>query len=106
MESLAKVLISLYRQSPHHETWVVACLEGMWRGLMGERIARICRPVEMRSGQLVVTVLNPAWHPVLSRMAPELLERIRSATGNEVRRLVLRLETGSAGERPPQSRES
>ncbi len=95
MESIAKTLFLLYRQSPHHEEWIVACLEGMWRGLMGENIARVCRPIELHSGQLIVAVVDAAWHPVLSRMAPELLERIRSATDNQVQRLKLRLEAGS-----------
>ena len=30
MENISKVLINLYRGTDNHETWVLACLSGMW----------------------------------------------------------------------------
>jgi hypothetical protein len=92
MESLSNLLFSLYRGTPLHEEWVVACLQGAWRGLLGEKLASVCRPLSMHHLELVVEVSDAAWLPALSAMRSELLERIRSATGDEVQLISLALK--------------
>ena len=87
MESIATTLFSLYRGTPFRDEWMIACLSGAWTGLLGERIAVACRPVEMRGPELVVEVADAAWLPALSSMKSEMLERIRAAAGNEVRQM-------------------
>jgi predicted nucleic acid-binding Zn ribbon protein len=84
MESLANILISLYRDTPSHDEWMVAFLEGSWSGLVGEKMAQVCRPAAMRHKELTVEVLDPAWLGTLCGMKPELLKRLRDAAGSEV----------------------
>jgi hypothetical protein len=43
----------------------------------------------MRHSELVVEVADAAWLPALSSMKSELLERVRSAVGDEVQLISL-----------------
>jgi predicted nucleic acid-binding Zn ribbon protein len=95
MESLTNILISLYRDTPSHDAWVAAFLAGAWRGLVGEKLAQVCRPVAMQRTELTVEVLDPDWLDTLQGMKPELLERLRNAAGSEV--LSLSFELKKAG---------
>lgn len=87
MESISTTLFSLYRGTPFHDEWMIACLNGAWRGLLGESVANACRPLALQRAELVVEVLDEAWLPVLASMKPELLERICAAAGRDVRQL-------------------
>ncbi len=87
MEPLSKVLFGLFRGTPRHAEWVIACLEGAWPNLVGERIAGVCRPAHFGDSRLTVEILDPAWAEPLRDMMPELLLRIREGTGNEVREI-------------------
>lgn len=87
MESLSSILFGLFRGSPQHGDWVIACLEGAWPRLMGERIAQACRPVRLNGSKLTIEILDSAWEESLRNMKPELLDRIRHGTGGEVREL-------------------
>jgi predicted nucleic acid-binding Zn ribbon protein len=84
MESVSNVLFSLYRETPFHGEWVVACLQGAWPGILGEKIAGVCRPLALRGPELVVEVPDGAWMLALSSMKTELLDRIRRVAGDEV----------------------
>ncbi len=92
MESISNTIYSLFRDTPYHHEWVVSCLDGAWPGILGDRIAGTCKPVALRDSELVVEVLDIAWFQVLRDMAPELLQRIRNATGGEVRQLKFRMQ--------------
>jgi predicted nucleic acid-binding Zn ribbon protein len=89
MEQISSTLLSLYSGMPQHGEWVTACLQGAWNGLVGEKVAGICRPVSIRQAELVIEVLDDAWMPALASMKRELLERIQSYAGREIRRLAL-----------------
>ena len=95
MESLANILASLYRDTPSHDEWMVAFLEGSWCGLVGEKMAQVCRPVAMRRKELTVEVLDPAWLATLCDMKPELLKRLRDAAGSEVLSISFELKKTS-----------
>jgi hypothetical protein len=95
MEPVSATLFSLYRGTPQHSEWVVACLEGAWEFVLGEKIGAACRPRELRREELVIEVNEKAWLPVLSDMKSELLNRIRSTTDGEVRRLSFALRRGA-----------
>jgi len=92
MESVSNTIYSLFRSTPFHGDWIVSCLAGAWIGVLGDRIARTCRPIALRNSELVVEVLEKAWLPVLTSMDQELLQRIRHATGGEVRQLVFKMQ--------------
>ena len=87
MESISSILFTLFRGSPQRDEWVVACLEGAWRGLLGDRISRVCRPLSFHDACLTIEVQDAAWEESLREMTPKLLLRIRQATGDEVREL-------------------
>ncbi len=88
MEPVSKVLYTLYRGKPIHGRWIVACLEVAWPGLLGGRIAQACRPSSWEDYRLVVEVVDPVWTESLESIREDMLERIRTATNNEVRRLT------------------
>jgi predicted nucleic acid-binding Zn ribbon protein len=53
-----------------------------WPGLAGEQIARNAWPARLaRDGTLHVATSSSAWAFELAQLAPELLERLRSALG-------------------------
>ena len=85
MEEISGILFGLYRGTPRHSEWVAACLEGMWPGLLGERLARVCRPSALKNSMLTITILDRDWEGALRSLKPELLRRIGKATGNEIR---------------------
>ena len=90
MESVSEILFRMYRGTERHGPWLVACLQGAWPKLVGTQIAAVCTPVDWRDRTLVVEVRDPAWRDGLRRVQGDLLERIRTATGNEVLRLSFR----------------
>ncbi len=89
MQPVSSVIYSLFRGSPRHAEWVVACLQGAWPGLLGERLAAACRPARFEDSRLLVEVLDETWLEPLRSCSAELLARIRTATGDEVRSLQL-----------------
>jgi hypothetical protein len=95
MKAVSAVIYSLYRDTPRHSDWVIACLTGAWCGILGERVAAACRPVSLRGTELVVEVTDRAWFPPLSGMKDELLRLVRTATGGAVRQLTLTMRRES-----------
>jgi hypothetical protein len=95
MRPLSDVLFGLYRGTPQHGEWVVACLEGSWPALLGERLAAVCRPRRLDGGCLLIEIIDPSWADALRGMRTELCDRIGSATRNEVRQVKFR-ETSEA----------
>ena len=91
MKPLGDVLFGLYRGTPQNGEWVVACLEGSWAGLLGDRLAAVCRPYCLEGGCLVIEITDRSWADALQGMATELCARIGSATRNEVRQLRFRM---------------
>ncbi|NWG14168.1 MAG: DUF721 domain-containing protein [Acidobacteria bacterium] len=87
MEPVSEVLFSLFRGTPRHEEWVVSCLEGAWPGLLGERLACVCRPLALEKSRLVVEVLDPLWVQALADLQEEMLAKLQAATGGAVRSL-------------------
>jgi len=91
MEPLSKILFSLYQGTPFHDEWIVGCLQGVWAGLLGERIDKVCRPAAVHGRELVVEVSDADWLPILSGMKLKLLERVHSVTGDDVLQITFRL---------------
>lgn len=89
MEPVSNIIFSIFRGTPHHEDWVLSCLEGAWPGLVGERLASACRPRTLKGSHLVVEVLDPEWAPALKSLGSELLAKIEVATTGEVRSLEI-----------------
>ncbi|HYK87444.1 MAG TPA: DciA family protein [Acidobacteriota bacterium] len=90
MESLTRILYSLHRGKPRHGAWVVACLEGAWSHIVGEGLARVCRPVTFKHSELLIEVLDPAWENPLRNVSADIEAKLRSATGGEVSRIKLK----------------
>ncbi len=90
MKPLSDVVFGLYRGTPEHEEWVIACLEGAWPNLIGDRLATVCRPHRFGRGRLVIEVTDPAWNDALRAMRDQLCDKIRAATGGEVRQIAFR----------------
>lgn len=89
MEPVSSVIYSLFRGTPRHAEWVVACLEGAWPGLLGDKLAAMCRPAGLEGRRLTIQVLEPAWLEPLRGCSADILERIRQATGDEVLSILL-----------------
>ena len=91
MKPVSSIVFSLYRETPEHGPWIVACLEGAWPKLVGPKLSAACRPARWQDGRLIVEVLDPAWLPALESMSDKLLARVRETAGNEVTRIVFEL---------------
>jgi predicted nucleic acid-binding Zn ribbon protein len=87
MEPLSTVLFSLFRGTAQHAEWVLACLEGAWQGIVGERLAAVCRPSRFSNGQLTVLASDSEWRTALLGVQHDLALRIREATAGEVREI-------------------
>jgi hypothetical protein len=85
LEPLFHVLYSLYKGQPTHGQWVVACLEGSWSKLLGERLAAVCRPASFENSELRIEILDQEWNQAMQSVKPVLLEKLRTATANEVK---------------------
>ncbi len=85
MESISSVLYKLYRGTPKHGEWVVACLKGTWTNILGERLAKTCRPSSVEEKELSVEILDLAWKDALQGMREEIENKLRAATNGEVR---------------------
>ncbi len=89
MEKLFGVLFSLYQGTPRHGEFVVACLQGAWPKLLGDRLATVCEPVSFDGSTLVIEVLDHQWGEAVKSVRPALLEKLRSATAGEVKKIVV-----------------
>ena len=95
MEPISSALYQIYRNTPFHDEWLTACLEGAWRGLMGDKIADFSRPVAVRDTELVVEVSDASWCEVLKDMKAELLRRVQTASRCEIRKMTFVLKVAS-----------
>jgi predicted nucleic acid-binding Zn ribbon protein len=82
----------------------IARLFSDWESIVGDAVARRCRPVSLREGLLKVRANSTAWAAELRYLTPELVRRVNQEMGEplvaEVRVLV---ETVSSkgSKRPP-----
>ncbi len=90
MEPISSILFKIYRGTPQHSDWMVACLQGAWPALVGERLAHVCRPAAFSKSSLVIEILDADWEGALRSMKKELLEKLRLATADEVLQLSFR----------------
>lgn len=87
MEHISTVMFSLFRGTPGHGEWVVHCLQEAWPAIVGQGIARACRPGAFEGSKLTIAVEDAAWGSALASVKDELLDKIRQATGGEVREI-------------------
>jgi hypothetical protein len=87
MEAVAALIYKIFRGTPQHPEWMVACLQGAWPGLVGERLAAVCRPIAFSDGRLKIEILDDDWAQALRSIEKQLLEKIGTATGGEVSRI-------------------
>jgi hypothetical protein len=90
LEQLFGVMMSLYRGTPNKGEWVVACLEGAWSKLLGDRLAAVCRPVAFHGAELVIEICDRNWEDAIEHVQPALLEKLRAATAGEVAALSIK----------------
>jgi hypothetical protein len=75
---------------PNKCEWVVACLEGAWPKLLGERLAAVCRPVAFHGAELVIEICDRNWEDAIENIQPALLEKLRAATAGEIATLSIK----------------
>ena len=98
MEQLFSVLLLLCRGTPKHGEWVVACLEGAWPKLLGDRLAAICRPALFEGSELAIEMLDSGWEPTIKGIKPALQEKLRHATAGEVKTIrIVSCRSSTAG---------
>jgi len=89
MEPISNILFSLYRGTPKHDGWVLACLQGAWAGIVGHRIAEVCHPASFSHHSLRVEVTDASWQQPLEEMREQLLAKIQSGSNGEVQQLLI-----------------
>jgi hypothetical protein len=85
VEQIFSSLFSLHRGTPHHGEWVIACLQGAWANLVGEKMAAACRPVQYTRSELFIEILDKSWTDAVKSLKPELLKKLQVATACEVK---------------------
>jgi hypothetical protein len=85
LEPLSGVLFSLFRGRPNHGQWVIACLEGTWPKLLGDRLSAVCRPVRLENADLLIEILDSEWDQAVKSVKDTLLDKLRAATADEVK---------------------
>ncbi len=98
MEPLFSVLFSANREMPNHGEWVVACLNGAWPKLLGERLAAVCRPIRFENSRLVVEIIDKEWMEAVKDVKSALLDKLRSTTAGEVRAIAIVSRPAGAGD--------
>jgi hypothetical protein len=88
-------MLALYRGTTSHGEWIVACLEGAWPKLVGDRLAEVCRPVAFQNSELEIEIRDRDWEDAVRSIQPELLKKLRTATSGEVAALSLKNATDS-----------
>jgi hypothetical protein len=83
------VVLSLFNEKPENREWVVACLEGAWPTLVGERLAAVCKPVSFNGAELVVKMRDHAWEDAIADMKPALLKKLQTATQGKISAISL-----------------
>jgi len=89
LEPVSSILFSLYRGTPQHEEWILACLQGAWRGIVGERLAEVCRPSAVKGSELIIEITNSSWVKALKGVRRDMAEKLRIATFGEVQSISL-----------------
>jgi hypothetical protein len=89
LEKLFGVIFSLYKGMPGHGDLVVACLQGAWPKLVGDGLAKMCKPAWFGESTLVIEALDQQLEKAIRSVQPALLEKLRSATGGEVRKIIV-----------------
>ncbi len=87
MEKLFGLLFSIHSGTPRQGEWVVACLQGAWQKLLGDKLAAVCVPASFDGSTLVIEVSDPQWEEAVRSVRPALLEKLRKATGGQVSRI-------------------
>jgi hypothetical protein len=87
VEPLSSVLFSLNKGKPNHGEWVIACLQGAWPKLLGERLAAVCRPARLDGSDLQIEILDQAWESAVKSVKAALLDKLRAATADVVKTL-------------------
>ncbi len=90
MEPISSILFSLYQGTPQHEEWVLACLQGAWRGLVGKTVSDASRPVLFSGSCVTVEAIDAAWLQALEDMKKLLLDRIKTRTNGQVSEIRFR----------------
>ena len=79
MDQLFEVLLSLHKGTPQYGEWVVACLEGAWPRLVGDRLAKACHPVRFSGSELVIEMMDNDWTDAVQHLKPRFLDKLRTA---------------------------
>ena len=91
MEPVFSLLFALNRGMANYGEWVIACLQGAWPRLVGDRLAAVCRPAAFRNSELVVEVLNKGWEEAVQSVKPDLVQKLRAATAGVIKTIAIRL---------------
>ena len=60
---------------------VVGVVFGRWADVVGEAVAAHVRPLRLDGPVLVLSADHPAWATQIRHLAPDILERLRTACG-------------------------
>jgi hypothetical protein len=87
LKPLFGVLLGIYRGTPLHANWVLACLEGAWTKLVGDRLAAVCRPAGLRDSELIVEILDSDWVEAVKGVESLLQKKLETVTSGMVKKL-------------------
>jgi hypothetical protein len=89
LERVFGVLFSVWRGSPNQGELAVACLQGAWSKIIGDRLAAVSAPVSFDGSTLVIEVKDPQWDEAVNSVRSALLEKLQCATAGEIKRIKI-----------------
>jgi predicted nucleic acid-binding Zn ribbon protein len=74
----------------------LAAVQGVWKDVVGERIAAVTEVVDEREGVLTVECSSAVWAQELELMGPRIRARLKAEIGDSAPE-KMRFRTGSGG---------
>lgn len=79
--TVGSVVDDLVREREWSATLRSAGILTRWDAIVGEDVARHCRPVRLEAGELVCVAESTAWATQMRLLTPQLLERVAAELG-------------------------
>jgi predicted nucleic acid-binding Zn ribbon protein len=79
--TLAKAIAEFARSKHIEKRLREADILRLWPQIVGERIARRTKPVQLQRGRLVIECSEAVWRAELQFLKPELLQKIQDTVG-------------------------
>jgi hypothetical protein len=103
LEGIAKFLPAAVRQQLFRsDPSLLELVKSVWGSMVGQGIAKQCRPIELASGTLTIVTSCPTWAVQFRQLNDEIRGNINKFLGGEhIKRLRVRVDPSFVPSKPP-----